>query len=1413
MPIRNKYREYFTIDESYFPCIDDSAIRAGAPWDNTYPHETFISMLEAMKDALDRRNDGKSLWIEGPFGSGKSQCAHALRRILEAPEAELRAYWGAFEPLKKKADLLERLIHHRRSGIAVAYRYASGSIASPRELFFAVQESVKEALERAGATYLGENTIKEAIADWLERPANNDYFNALLKEKEWASLFTQACAGDVVKALRGGGEVKDLMSRISRLSAKEGITAFNLDAERLKNWLRDVIDKNNTKIVLIWDEFSDYFSNNKESLSEFQNIVSLAQEKPFYFNIVTHQTSHTIWEYFDKLSLKRLKDRFETVQITLPPNIAFELIGHAFGATEAAKPTWEKLAGDLNSRLHHSRDKVMKATDIKDQQVIKNIMPLHPVAALLLKNVATNFTFGLANQRSMFNFIKSNSAGGARAFQWFIDTTGPHDDHPLLTADLLWSFVYEKGREDLPPDVRAILDAFGQSKGLREDEEAVLKVILLMQAMDHKLAGAEDLFKATDQNLSYAFEGITSLDGSKPGNLAKGLVDRGILIKKPIAGDRFAYALAVLSGDQAKIDEYKKNVEKQATTAKLVTEGGLATVLALAPALRLRFETEPNTGKITAVTLDDFTRVTNGLKDKKDKNYGGDKWRFHAVLAFAQNDAEAAELRRKIRERVADEAFSHIVFIDALSTPLGQEALERYLDYSAMAAYHQGSNNATSRENADNARRVLDQEWKDRISRGPLVVYTHGDQDGTKYGGAEGVGGLGGALEAIVLAKFPRAFDFARGLSENQLKASQMKSSAQYGIGQGLKEDGGKVTGPIAGVERHALPAVWKMDRYWENPSTSSLPISEMKRKLDEAIEEAFAESGQVSIQDAYDFLEASYGLAPCNLSSFLAGFLLKEYGGEPYRYGDSEGKQEPMTQDKLAEMLGNYIGKTPKPKPTFIVKMNQEEKAFCEFTERAWGIPANSCTSAGQAARAVEAAMRRLGLPVWCLQSQAGGEAYGVIEAYIELVRGGAEEAQGRALTIGRTAAKGRPTLADDLRGLLTREGVQKGMLAYLELESPECGVMALAREIGAQDAALNDVSALFDVKHACLWDRQTGEEEIRKLLTDYGIVKESNAILNVRARSLREALKAWRERLKFCNVPCEALKARYPALSKALDGILRVFGGDDLLPDHLKALHAELSAFGPEIKNVLETERDIFAAEYEPYLEGLSSDEIGELRSKLQIGGLFGSPKTDCNAKVQAAADEYRKNQKKTRLAALWKEKTGTKNPLEWSSKYKTPILCCVPAAEYDRASRAFDALNKHSGTDAEIDDALDFLEKSAIFSDLGDAKRDAAFMRDVVGEYGPLLRDPEKVRDALDSLSIETGAYGWRESPKTKEKIRKLAEAKYNAGGSDRVISVIDGMDDAKLKQYLKDLARKSIELGMAILSDADPTSMGQ
>ena len=469
MANNNKYREYFDIDERYFPCIDDAAINAGAPWENTYPHSTFIEMLTEMERALARQNNGRTLWIEGAYGTGKSQCAYALRKILEVPEDELRAYWDRYDPLKKKTDLLEKLIGHKKKGIVVAHRYASGGIMSARDLFFAIQESVKSALVQQNVSYLGENTLKESIIAWLEDSDHKLMFNSLLQnpDKEWRALFSQSNADEVLNTLRKNSEVKSLVDNIFRLADKEGITALTIDSDRLINWLTDIIDRNNVRIVFIWDEFSDYFKNNRESLSEFQKVATLVQNKPFYFIVVTHEPQQIYVADNDRGNQTKVSDRFISVPIALPDNIAFNLIGHAFNVKPAARPQWDILADDLNDRVKNSRSKVMAVAKIENPQVMKDIMPLHPMAALLLKNIASAFK---SNQRSMFDFIKSSNTGDVKAFQWFIESTGPFDDHPLLTVDMLWNFFYEKGRDNLTSDIRLILDTFPQQQNLREDE-------------------------------------------------------------------------------------------------------------------------------------------------------------------------------------------------------------------------------------------------------------------------------------------------------------------------------------------------------------------------------------------------------------------------------------------------------------------------------------------------------------------------------------------------------------------------------------------------------------------------------------------------------------------------------------------------------------------------------------------------------------------------------------------------------------------------------------------------------------------------------------------------------------------------------------------------------------------------------
>ena len=78
-----KYRSYFSIDEDYFPAVNEDLINKGkVDWKKFYPHETFAKLLEDTVSVLTRQ-EKLSIWVEGAYGTGKSYAVLTLKKILD----------------------------------------------------------------------------------------------------------------------------------------------------------------------------------------------------------------------------------------------------------------------------------------------------------------------------------------------------------------------------------------------------------------------------------------------------------------------------------------------------------------------------------------------------------------------------------------------------------------------------------------------------------------------------------------------------------------------------------------------------------------------------------------------------------------------------------------------------------------------------------------------------------------------------------------------------------------------------------------------------------------------------------------------------------------------------------------------------------------------------------------------------------------------------------------------------------------------------------------------------------------------------------------------------------------------------------------------------------------------------------
>lgn len=1366
----SKYSDYFNIDPKYFPQVNDASIRAGVDWTAFYPHETFVKLLGNVEKVL-ARQEKKSVWIEGSYGTGKSHAAWALKNILEVTEADLRAY---FERHNLRHDLLTKLLGHKKGKIVTAHRYASASIRSDRHLILAVQESVRKGLEEAKVAYKGENTLKESVIAWIADETHKAFLDSLLKKDEYLHAFLEKSADDVLKQLRGGGDVHELMEKIFILADKEGITALNIDMDRLIAWLTDVIDTNGLKaVVLVWDEFSEYFKQNSHALTEFQKLAELCADKPFYLVIVTHESGSLFHE--QNTDWKKLRDRFLRSEIALPENIAFDLIANALVKKESAKQEWERRADDLNSRMSESQRAVANATGVKED-VLRAMLPLHPMASLLLKNISSAFA---SNQRSMFDFIKNTGNDEVRAFQWFIREYGPLDDQPLLTIDMLWHFFYEKGRDNLSAEISAVLDTYPRhERQLSENEQRVLKTVLMMQAMTQKLGASVDIFKTTESNLNLAFEG-TELEANTAVSIGKKLVRDEILFNKPMGGGKTMLAAVTTAGDQAQIESDKELFRKNTKTPQLVATGELADVLPLTPALKLRYD-------VIAVTVDDFTRNINVLMSKPET------WQTRAIIGFAKDDTERDALRKLIKNAVADEKYKKLLFIDAMSLPLGVDEFEQYVDYTANGKYYRGKDNHLADDMEAKGKGVL-LNWRNKIYKERFIVYTFVNQAGSVAANGQAVLN---ELSSVALKEYPHGYDTAQ-VTETMFSPSNLKVGAECGIKQATR-------GAFGHVEK-VVGAAWQCEEYWTKHPV--LAISKIKVALDAQIKTAFEQNGRISIRELFDMLsEAPYGFMPCNLSAFLMGFLLKEYAKDTYRYSDGD-VNEALGSDNLKVMIDDCIKLKTTPnvryKDKYIVLMTQEDREFCRLTERIFHVPQNQCSSIEATVRLIRIKMKDLGFPLWCLKEIDEQGLSDFIDKFTEIVNPGKELGAAQLATEIGKMSLARTSAGDALSALVTKENCQRGMKVFLK-QFEEGEVLRLANEIGAEEEVIGDVRKRFDATEALwLWDRQTGEARIRDLLLDYGIVSRSNAF-NAKTRSLKECFGEWRNRLTFVKISRDALKNALPDLSKLIDILHEIAQNGELAAEKRQAFCDLLGAHGETVKVLFSDPMGAFKNVYFPYLEGLSDLEINEVSGSLP-NGMFVRERTVCNQWVDEKVSELKKAQAKTKLRQLWVDKTGSKSPKEWSLMHKTPILCMVPTTEFENARRAFDALNRTNPEENEIKFAGEFLVKAPFLNALGDkTKRDELFKKNVMGEYAAMLPPIDEVRNLLDEkLSVES--YDWFPNPEVIRKLRAEAEKHYNAGGSDKVIEKIDKMDNTKLRAYLKRLIKDNMKVGIEIIID--------
>lgn len=1392
----NKYKDYFDIDPDYFPAVNPDVIKSNPElWKKFYPHETFIKLIKDIVSVLNRQQK-QNIWVEGAYGTGKSHAVLTLKHLLDSTEQETKEY---FETFNLDQDLLKKFLYVKSEGkIITVHRYASSSIKGDNDLFIAIQESIEQALRDAGIDNAAHGAMKDAVVKYLSDEYNKQYFNGLVTGP-YASLFGGSDADKIIKDLQEYTEdaLRELMRKIFKVANERQIRAFTLDDKGLCEWIRETIRQNKLNaIVFIWDEFTEYFQNNMTALTGFQTMLELSETEHFCFIPVTHK-SEALFSAQDTMKNKIL-GRFVRPRcvIELPENMAFQLMGAAMqkNSDPVIYQEWtEEILPDLCDRTVNSRVIVGKQTKLNDEQM-RGILPIHPYAASLLKHISTSFD---SNQRSMFDFIKNDRGDDTHAFQWFIKNCGPLDDNPLLTIDMLWNFFYDMGKESLALSIRQILDNYPRLSraNLLEDEKRVLKAVLLFQAISFEVRDSVDLFLANEKNLNSAFEG-SDLEG-KASHIAEKLVRDKILYKK-IVGKNDVYSVLIGEMSEDQIEKHKKKYLTK-TTSSLITDGALDEAIELPAALKLRY-------KLVYAGITDFEQTTKKCMNEAER----DGKHLYGVVTFAKDSSERLALSQKITTKLNENPDTPVIFIDCSKTLLGEEQFAEWVEFKAKADYHSGKDKDQSTQNSNYANDVL-KNWRKNIKDGEFVYYSKVRFNGETLA----------TEDALMdeLCAYNRKI-FTNGLECYNVIANMWTlNAARQGAECGLKEE-------IAGTFRSsnpntklevALNGAWKVQDYWT--SSPSLNISAIKARLEELMRTKLRRDGRISIRTIFETLsEAPYGFMPCNLSAFILGFLLKEYCGGKYTWSDDTTSDE-LTVDKMKEMIHEILQqeKTPNPRyrDKYIVTMPQEVKAFIDITSKAFGISKSQCTSVEAARERVRAKMRELSFPIWTLDYIIEGESIDtdvevvkrLVELYGFLANNVKEETDMSendiAIEIGKISLKNASAISD-LEKLFTAEKCQIGIKAFLDVYK-DGELIKLANAVNDGNQYINVLRSKFAVDAAnWVWRKGTAEAVIDSVILEYQIIEESNKCVGT-SKSYKDALRAWSGKANNMRLSFSAIKNDVDDLDVLLGYIYEICTTDQLQEQHKQAFLDSMKIFGAKFVDFYNNrQNDVFKKVCDFELTGLSDADKDKVYGAMPMG-CFTKDKVGYSNLVAQMVEEQKKGLNSMKLRNIWREKTNTSSPYQWSEQFSMPIFAMLAEQEVTVCRKIFATINSNKADAKDISDAITYLENAKFFDFLSDAsQRDKMFVKNIIRDNAVMLSNIAEVKDYLRSHVTDVPYY-WFGSPSVQSTLNKMAEAKYNKDGYEIAFQKIDQMSAEDVKKYLKDLIKNNKNVGVEIIKN--------
>jgi hypothetical protein len=1388
------YKDYFGIRPDYAPCMTLADInKTPDTWLGFYPHDSFVEILRELLKNLEGGN--KTLWITGAYGTGKSHASLVLQKLFTDDEARVLK-WLALRKAQIPEPVRKALLARRGEKVLVVYDVNADGVDAKNQFLMRLQRSITKALEAGGHTIPLKGKLDEVI-ERIRQDEPHFFVERDAMQARLSHLNAGIKTADALeKKLRDANQEAGLVSDAMRVLVARHIY-LDLSADDFLAWVDASLEANRlSQLVYIWDEFSSFMERNRSELKTLEQLAEAAQQGRFFFVPVTH-TDISSYVASGSESAKKANNRFTFKRLDLPNETALKLAADAFVVKPEKAAEWTQERDVLWHSVNGVAENYMVVNKAGiDATDFKGILPLHPMAAFLLKHLSV--VVG-ANQRSMFEFLNGEE------FKAFIDKGGLDESgHQFLTLDHLWRYFVERddlGTGQAVQEARA--DYARREQDLQPDERRVFKAVLLFSLIEQMQGAGHPLLSATVENITRSFEGDGALTGVDM--ILRNLEQKHCFTIVNSRCERFrdrtdTEEIAKIKDKlKDKFDELVLNDTETGLVKKLkgVNHGG-------------RFDVRTaGVGGLSASSI------------AKLESFGDKGNRVLVQFILARDEQEQLRIPDKVKELVKHFKDHRMLFVTLPEVSFCRDNAKAWEEFTENYAHYELEKKAggsTGKRLYEKLVSNTKAAWYSKVTSAAKLIVYKPNPNGEPFVEEVTWGQLNKDwLTAYAKQTFKAYTDDLCGFYMN---AFGLLNGLQSWALAGMDFDRFVVNNPKSYGSQKAVVATWQKsgitgeDTWFDaNPNH---PLTQLRDKCKAWNNNTVGAGNPCSIRKLYiDLQRPPFGLMGVPHSAFVLGFVLKTWltGKRNLQWTDGV-TSKALDATTLAEIIDAVVrddGANSIKNEKLICRLSKEEKAFIDQSSVIFG-------SSQLADGTVEAALNAVGtrleqisqrVPLWVLpeyiqaQAEPSAEAMGkVIDALCaasSISSKGDTETRGNKLKEIGEILLATPGLAEAMSKYMTPVVFEEAFQQYVDSVKPELKAAAERMD----DSAYNYCKAVknrFAATSGWLWKRGDAEsvleevyrqtlcaEHIRGLAGLSGYMSFDDALYSLRSAVLSEN-----------KVPTEFWAKKYPALQRFFELLNRAsLSGEDV-----KVFEEVLVQQGRVIREVF------FSVSQTRQLEAMQ-EIFGDIWPRTIAEGreLYNAfPSNSARADEQSfkaqgrgKIEEYSRTLVSKQVAVLWRERTGTESPVEWSRKHALPAECLLAV---DDAKGIVDAVANPEGVSAERLQAVhDVLNKDGAFVDVATAGE--KFLKRVLPKRYQKIGF--SVGELSDWLSKKLGdAPGrWLADGGHSEAVEAFVKQGYDNRARKQAVDKVNKLPDAEAKILLLKMIDQIPDVGLSVL----------